>query len=190
MSSHSTNLEPKSWLTMNLDLGWECQSLPSEAKKKRRKIPQSKSGRKQKKRKEGKFPIKEKVKKKRKKIPNQRVGESKRKERKLLIKDRKKSEEMCRKVFGPDNICTIQNCHQMNKKGKGNHDLKVVFSLWLPTKIPCASDFFFFSPRTKQKQKKEKSQKNQKPKTHKSRKKKPPKEPIPKGSPIDPWSRM
>ena len=26
------------------------------------------------------------------------------KERKLLIKDRKKTEEMCRKVFGPDNI--------------------------------------------------------------------------------------
>ena len=32
---------------------------------------------KEKKRKEGKFPIKEKVKKKRKKIPNQRMGESK-----------------------------------------------------------------------------------------------------------------
>ena len=45
---------------------------------------------------------------------------------------------------------------------------------------------FSFSPRTKQKNRKRKSQKNQKPKTHKSRKKKPPKEPIPKGSPIDP----
>ncbi|RYA54693.1 hypothetical protein DD599_26510, partial [Enterobacter cloacae complex sp. CH23B] len=74
-----------------------------------------------KKRREGKFPIKEKEKenfqskeKGSKEIPNQRVGESekkrkkkkreKKKERKLLIKDRKKTEEMCRKVFGPDNI--------------------------------------------------------------------------------------
>ena len=94
--------------------------------KKRRKISNQRES---KKKREGKFPIKGKKRgkeipnqrvgeseKKRKKIPNQRVGESKRKERKLLIKDRKKSEEMCRKVFGPDNICTIQNCHQMNKK--------------------------------------------------------------------------
>ena len=67
------------------------------------------------------------------KIPNQRMGESKKEkkensqskngrkqkkgeERKFLIKDQKKIEEMCRKVFGPDNIRTIQNCHQMNKK--------------------------------------------------------------------------
>ena len=67
----------------------------------------------------------------------------------------KKLEEMCRKVFWPDNIWTIQNCHQMNKRKKRKPWPKVVFSLWLPTKIPCASDPFF-SPRTKQKKKKEK----------------------------------
>ena len=49
--------------------------------------------------------IKGKYKKERKEkeIPNQRMGESK-KERKFPIKDRKKIEEICRKVFGPDNI--------------------------------------------------------------------------------------
>ena len=46
------------------------------------------------KRRERKFPIKEWEKEK---------GKEK-KERKLLIKDRKKTEEMCREVFGPDNI--------------------------------------------------------------------------------------
>ena len=36
---------------------------------------------------------------------------------------------MCRKVFGPENILTIQNCHQVNKKKKGNKNirLKTVF---------------------------------------------------------------
>ena len=127
MSSHSTNLEPKSWLTINLDPGWECQSLPSEAKKKRRKISNQRESKK--KRKEIPNQRVGESKKKRKKIPNQRMGESKKgkkeKERKLLIKDRKKPEEMCREVFGPDNIWTIQNCHQMNeKRRKENHNLK------------------------------------------------------------------
>jgi len=45
------------------------------------------------------------------KILNQRLGESK-KERKFPIKDRKKRKEIYRKVFGPDNILTIQNCHK------------------------------------------------------------------------------
>ena len=113
MSSHSTSLEPKSWITINLDPGWECQSLPSEAKKKRREISNQRK-------KEGKitikgkkearkFPIKEreKEKKKRKKIPNQRMEESKKEESSWS----KKPKEMCREVFGPDNIWTIQNCH-------------------------------------------------------------------------------
>jgi len=39
MSSCSTSLEPKSQLTINLDPGWECQSLPSEESKKERKFP-------------------------------------------------------------------------------------------------------------------------------------------------------
>jgi len=47
---------------------------------------------------------KQKKRKKKRKIPNQRVGESKKKERKFPIKDRKKTEETSRKVFGPDII--------------------------------------------------------------------------------------
>jgi len=57
-------------------------------KEKKKKVPDQRIGRNQK-----------------EKIPNQRVGESKNtKERKFPIKDRKKIEEICRKVFGPDNI--------------------------------------------------------------------------------------
>ena len=49
MSSRATSLEPKSQFTINLDPGWECQSLPSEEnKKKRKEIPNQKGGRKQK----------------------------------------------------------------------------------------------------------------------------------------------
>ena len=58
---------------------------------------------------------KRKGRKQKEKIPNQRGGESKKerkfpdqrlkkKRRKFSIKDRKKTEEICRKVFGPDNI--------------------------------------------------------------------------------------
>ena len=69
------------------------------------------------KRKERKFPIKEweKAKRKRKEIPNQRVGERKKKRKKIPNQRMgeskkegsswsKKPEEMCREVFGPDNI--------------------------------------------------------------------------------------
>ena len=102
MSSHSTSLEPKSWLTINLDPGWKCPSSPSE----------------------------ENITKK--KFPDQRSEESKR--RKFLIKRRKKTKEICRKVFEPDNIWTIQNCHhQIRKERKPRPE--VVLSLWLPTKI-------------------------------------------------------
>jgi len=62
-----------------------------------------------------KFAIKRVERKQKEKIPNQRLRESK-KERKFPIKDRKKTEEICRKVFGTDNIWTTQNCHQVNKK--------------------------------------------------------------------------
>ena len=37
-------------------------------------------------------------------VKNGRKKKREKKERKLLIKDRKKTEEMCREVFGPDNI--------------------------------------------------------------------------------------
>ena len=67
----------------------ENSQSKSGRKQKRKKIPNQKSGRKQ----------------KRKKIPNQRGGESKKEEeRKFPIKDWKKTEEICRKVFGPNNI--------------------------------------------------------------------------------------
>ena len=61
------------------------------------------------KRKERKFPIKEweKAKRRERKFPIKEWEKEKgkeKKERKLLIKDRKKTEEMCREVFGPDNI--------------------------------------------------------------------------------------
>ena len=62
-------------------------------------------GRKQKKRKK---------KEKRRKFPIKNWKKAK--ERKFPIKEQKKTEEICRKVFGPDNIWTIQNCHQVNKK--------------------------------------------------------------------------
>ena len=77
--------------------------------------------------------------KKERKIPNQRVGESKKKETKFSIKDRKKTEEICKKVFGPDNNWTIQNFHQVNKKKETttyNGPLPLIAD-----KILCASDF-------------------------------------------------
>ena len=61
---------------------------------------------------------KKKEKKKRKGENSQSKNRKKAKERKFPIKDREKIEEMCRKVFRPDNILTIQNCHQVNRKRK------------------------------------------------------------------------
>ncbi len=66
---------------------------PNKRKKEGKEIPNQRVGESKKKRKE--FPLKEGEKEK-------KGGEKK--ERKLLIKDRKKIEEMCREVFGPDNI--------------------------------------------------------------------------------------
>jgi len=102
------------------------QTLPSEENKEK-KVPNQRIGRKQK-----------------EKIPNQRVGESKNtKERKFPIKDRKKTEEICRKVFRPNNIWTIRNCHHVNKRKKERKPRpKVILSLWLPTKILCVSGLF------------------------------------------------
>ena len=113
MSSRSTSLEPKSQLTINLDPGWECPSLPSEENKE-------------------------------KKVPNQRLKESKR--RKFPIKDWKKTKEKKRKIPNQRSKenkrnWTIQNCHKQTRK-ETKPWLEVVLSLWLPTKILCASDFF------------------------------------------------
>ena len=81
MSSRSTSLEPKSQLTIIFALG-------RKQKKEKKKIPNQRIGESKK---ERKFPIK-------------RGGENKKKERKVPIKDQKKTEEICRKVFEPDNI--------------------------------------------------------------------------------------
>ena len=97
-------------------------------KHKKKENPQSKKGRKQ----------------KRKENSQLKEGEKAEKEEKEIrspIKDRKKTKETCRKVFGPNNIWTIQNCHQENKRKKRKPWPKVVFSLWLPTKILCVGDF-------------------------------------------------
>ena len=107
-------------------------SILALRRRQKKKNSQSESGRKQ-------------------KILNQRVGESKKeKERKFPIKDQKKSEETSRKVFGPDNVWTIQKCHQVNEKKKENHDPKWPSPFDCQPKS-CAS--VTCSPRTKQKQK-------------------------------------
>ena len=180
MSSHSTNLEPKSWLTMNLDPGWECQSLPSEAKKKRRKISNQKKKRRkisnQGKKEARKFPIKEREKEKKrevkeKKAPGQR-NHKKCAERSL---DQTISEQY--------RIVT-----KWTKERKGNHNLKWSSPFDCQPKSRALATLFS-RPALNQKQKKEKPEKSKAKNTQKP-KKKPPKEPIPKGSPIDPWSRM
>ena len=81
----------------------QLQSCKKKKKGEKEKIPNQKSGRKQK-----------------EKIPNQRMGESRntKKGRKFPIKDRKKTEEICRKVFRQDDICTMQICHQENMERK------------------------------------------------------------------------
>ena len=63
------------------------------------KSSRSKIGRKQKK----EIPNQKSGKRKRRKFPNKEWEKAKKK-RKFSIKDRKKTDEICRKVFGPDNI--------------------------------------------------------------------------------------
>ena len=116
MTSRSTSLEPKSQFTINL-------ALKRKQKKgeKRRKFLIKRIGRKQ----------KEKIpnqiggeSKKERKFPDQRLRERKKKKRKFPIK-----EEICRKVLGPDNILTTQNCHQVNEKKERKPRPQVALSL-------------------------------------------------------------
>ena len=106
MSSLSTSLEPKSQLTIK---PWPRMRMSILA-----------LGRKQ-----------------RKENSQSRLEESEKKGRKKnsRSKIRRKQKEIYRKVFGPDNIWTKQNCHQVKKEKKPRP--KVVLSLWLPTKILC-----------------------------------------------------
>ena len=129
MSSDSTSFEPKSWLTINLDPRWECQSLSSEAKKEG----------------EGKFPIKEKAKKRGKEIPNQRVGESEKKRKKIPNQrmgesnKRKKAPDQGSKenrrnvqkgLWTGQYLNNTELSPNEQKGRKGNHDLK-----WYPPLI-------------------------------------------------------
>jgi len=102
------------------------------------------------------FTINLALRRKQKENSQSKSGRKQKKERKFLVKDRKKTKEIYRKVFGPDNIWTIQNCHQVNKKKKGNHDLK-----W-SSPFDCQPKSYApatFSPRTKQKQKRKRTKK-------------------------------
>ena len=112
MSSHSTSLELKSQLTINLDPRCEFPSSPSEENKKKKK----------------EFPIKDRKKTKRKKkVPGQRSKENKGKKIKSLIKDRKKMKEAYKKSSDQANIQTIQNCHKQIRKER-KPQLEVVIS--------------------------------------------------------------
>ena len=173
MSSRSTSILPKSQLTINLDLGWECPSLPSEENKdkKKRKFlikdwekakeenSQSKIGRKQ---------------KRKKKVPDQRLEESKR--RKFPIKDWEKTikKENSRSKIGRKQKTYVERSLDqtiseqyriVTSKQERNHDLK-----WSPPFDcqPKSCALATFSPRTKQKQKRKRpkhSEPNSPPKT-------------------------
>ena len=100
-----------------------------------KKVPNQKSGRKQK-----------------EKIPNQRLRESKKKERKENSRSRieRKQKKYAERSFGPDNIWTNTELLPSKQKKKGNHDLKWSSSFDCQPKS-CAS--LTCSPHTKQKQK-------------------------------------
>ena len=131
MYSRPISFEPKSQLTINLDPGWECPSLPSEENKKRKR----------------KFPIKDQKKAKEENSQSKIARKQKKKERKIPDQ-RSKENKIYRKVFRPNNIWTIQNCHQVNEKKKGNHDPKWPSPFDCQPKL-CAS--MTCSPHTKQK---------------------------------------
>ena len=112
MSSRSTSLEPKSQLTINLDPGWECSSLPSEENKtKKRKFP-IKDRRKARR----KFPIKRSEESK-KKVPNQRLGVNKEK-RKFPIKRSEESRRNIQKGLWTRQYLNNTKLSQVNKKRK------------------------------------------------------------------------
>ena len=113
-------------------------------------------------------------KKKRKKIPNQRMGENQ-KEREFPIKDRKKTEEICRKGLWTRQYLNNTKLSPSKQKRKRNHDLKWSSPFDYQPKS-CVS--VTFSPCTKQNQKRKKP-KHSEPNF-------PPKTLLPKKSPIDP----
>ena len=165
MSSHSTSLEPKSQLTIDLDPGWEYRSLPSEEKKRERN-----------------FPIKRVGENKERKFPNkdwEKAKKQKRKKGKKIPDQGSKEKEICRKVFWTRQYLNNTELSPRKHEKKGNHDLKWS-SLFDCRPKSCAS--VTCSPRPKQKIEKEKAKNIQS--------QNPTKPPFPRKSPTDPWSRM
>ena len=139
MSGRATSLEPKTQFTINLALRRKKKekgtSQSKEWEKTKRENSQSKSGRKQKK------------------------GE-----RKFPIKDRKKTEEICIKVFWTRQYLNNTDLSPRKDEKKGNHDLKWS-SLFDCQPKSCAP--VTCSPRAKQNNRKGKGQKHSKPNSHK-----------------------
>ncbi|MDF5580991.1 hypothetical protein P3730_24190, partial [Vibrio parahaemolyticus] len=94
----------------------------SEAKRKRKEIPNQRVGESKKKRKEIPNQRVGESKKKRKKIPNQRMGESKkRKERKFFIKETRRNVQ---KGLLTRQYLNNTELSPSKQEKKGNHDLK------------------------------------------------------------------
>ena len=104
-----------------------CWAINTSNKRKRRgekeKSPDQKN---QKKAKRENSQSKEWEKTKRKKIPDQTLEEK----------------EMCRKVFGPDNIWTNTELSPSKTRKERKPRSKVVLPFWLPTKILCVGGLF------------------------------------------------
>ncbi|KAH1228502.1 hypothetical protein GmHk_10G028477 [Glycine max] len=164
------------WTRMNAQIdkrtyfgnGENVNPYPREQKRKEGKFPNQRVGEsKKKKEKKENFQSKRKSKKeKRKKIPNQRIGE-----RKKVLDQRTRRNVQKGLLTGQYLNNTELSPNEQKRKER---------------KPRPKCDPFFSRPALNKKKKKKKKQKKKKPKTHKNRKKKPPKEPIPKGSPIDP----
>ena len=162
MSSRSTSLEPKSQLTINLDLGWEFPSSPSEEKKGKRK-----------------FPIKDRKKtKKEKKVSDQRLEEKQKKKRRFPIKDRKRTKENIQKGLQTRKYLNNTELSQANKKRKETTTWSGLLSLITNQNLVCR---WLFRPALN-KNKKGKGPNTQSQISHQ--------EHYSQKSHIDPWSCM
>jgi len=112
MFSRSISLEPKSQLTINLHPGWEFPSSPSEENKKEKEVPDQRLEEDKRKR---KFPIKDR-KKAKEENSQSKIGRKQKRKKNSRSKFRRKQKKIYKKVFRPDNIWTIQNCHKQIRK--------------------------------------------------------------------------
>ena len=90
-------------------------------------------------------------KKKRKRIPNQRIEKERKRKRKegkkALDQGSKENRRNVQRGLWTGQYLNTTELSPNEQKGmKGNHDLKWSSPFKLPTKIPCASDFFFLAP--------------------------------------------